>query len=250
MTSILKLSRLRGETRFVEPLGRIGLSLAICLLLMSPSFSQSPPLKDPVYLTLQAEVTELVRQDTVNLVMAKVVDGSDPQALHAQLTNAIEPAFKQAKAQQALSVKTGAFRVSPVYGVDGKMSGWRGRAELVIESQDFQAATKIVSTLSDQLVLSSIRFHLSEALRKKQEAALIRQAAQAFRARAGLAAQAFGFHDYRIEKLDLGSSASAAPSQPAMLRSVSSSALPKADVVLEADSVPVSVHVSGTVVLR
>jgi len=192
----------------------------------------------------------MVRQDTVHLVMAKVVEGSDPQTLHAQLTSAIEPAFKQTRAQQVLHVRTGGFRVSPVYGTDGKISGWRGRAELVIESQDFQAATKAVSALSDQLVLSGIRFQLSDELRKKQEASLIRQAAQAFRDRAALAAQAFGFQEYRIEKLDLGASAAVGVPQPMMLRSAAASPLPKADVVLEADNVPVSVQVSGTVVLR
>lgn len=229
--------------------GRVAFCMGVSMAMLNASFAQAVKDKEAVSLTLQADATTQVRQDTVNLVMAKTVEGADPQALHNQLTRAIEPAFKQAKSQQALTVKTGAFRVSPVFGADGKMSGWRGRAELLIESQDFQAATKIVNTLSDQLVLSGIRFYLSDELRKKQEAALIRQAAQAFRERASLAAQAFGFQDYRIEKLDLGASAAVGFPQPVMLRSSPGSPAPKSDVVLAADSVPVTVQVSGTVVL-
>lgn len=250
MESISKTPGLGWGSRGFARLSLAGLSLSMGLLLSSPSFSRSPADQRSISLTLQAEATALVRQDVVHLVMAKVLDGSDPQALHAQLTSAIEPAFKQAKAQQTLSVRTGAFRTSPIYGVDGKMTGWRGRAELVIESQDFQAATKMVSALSDQLVLSSIRFHLSEAQRKKQEADLILQAAQAFRERASLTAQAFGFQDFDIEKLELGATASSGSTPPMMLRAASSAAIPKADVVLEADHVPVSVQMSGTVVLR
>lgn len=230
--------------------GRVALCMGFSMAMLNTSFAQAVKDKEAVSLTLQADATTQVRQDTVNLVMAKTVEGADPQELHNQLTRALEPAFKQAKSQQALSVKTGAFRVSPVFGTDGKMSGWRGRAELLIESQDFQAATKIVNTLSDQLVLSGIRFYLSDELRKKQEAALIRQAALAFRERASLAAQAFGFQDYRIEKLELGASAAAGFPQPIMLRSSPSSPVPKSDVVLAADSVPVTVQVSGTVVLH
>lgn len=214
------------------------------------AFAQSPAPKELASLTLQAEASMLVRQDTVNLVMAKIVEGADPQALHVQLTSAMEPAFKLAKAHQAVSVRSGGFRVSPVYGYDGKISGWRGRSELVIESRDFQAATRLVSELSDRLVLSNLRFHLSEEQRKKHESALIQQAAQAFRDRASLAMQAFGYREYEIVKLDLNASVSPGSPQPVMLRSAASTPLPKADMVLEADNVPVSVLVSGTVVLR
>ena len=224
--------------------------LAVFGVGQSTAFAQSPASKETASLTLQAEASTLVRQDTVNLVLAKVVEGADPQALHVQLTSAMEPAFKRAKAHQALSVRSGAFRVSPVYGPEGKMTGWRGRSELLIESKDFQAATKVVSELSDQLVLSSLRFHLSDEQRKMHETSLVQQAARAFRERAGIAMQAFGYQEYEIVKLDLSSAVSPGVPQPAMLRSAAQASMPKADVVLESDSVPVSVQVSGTVVLR
>lgn len=224
--------------------------LGVFGVFQTTAFAQSPAPKEIASLTLQAEASTLVRQDTVNLVMAKIVEGADPQVLHVQLASAMEPAFKLAKAYEALSVRSGGFRVSPVYGADGKISGWRGRSELVIESRDFQAATRLVSELSDRLVLSSLRFHLSEEQKKKHESALIQQAAQAFRDRASLAMQAFGYREYEIVKLDLNASISPGSPQPVMLRSAASSPMPKADIVLEADSVPVSVLVSGTVVLR
>lgn len=215
-----------------------------------PVLAQPAKTLEPASLSLQAEASTDVLQDTVVLVMAKEVEGVEPQALHGMLTGAIEPAFKQAKSQPGLSVKTGAFRVSPTYGSDGKMTGWKGRAELIIESKDFQAATKAVSQLSDRLVLSSVRFHLSQDLRKKEEAALIGQAAKAFRERASLAAQAFGYSQYRIEKLELGSSVNAPMPRAVMLRSPAPASTSRSDVVLEADTVPVSVQVSGTVVLH
>ena len=234
---------------------RMGVCFAVLCLgvfgaFQTTAFAQSPAPKELASLTLQAEASTLVRQDTVNLVMAKIVEGADPQALHVQLTSAMEPAFKLAKGHQALSVRSGGFRVSPVHGADGKISGWRGRSELVIESRDFQAATRLVSELADRLVLSSLRFHLSEEQRKKHESALIQQAAQAFRDRASLALQAFGYREYEIVKLDLSASVSPGSLQPVMLRSAASSSMPQSDVVLEADNVPVSVQVSGTVVLR
>lgn len=212
--------------------------------------AQSVKPVEPVSLTLQAEASTDVMQDTVVLVMAKEVAGADPQSLHGMLTGAIEPAFKAVKSQSGLAVKTGAFRVSPTYGSDGEMTGWKGRAELIIESKDFQAATKAVGQLSNQLVLSSVRFHLSQDLRKKEEAALIGQAAKAFRDRASLAAQAFGYSQYRIDKLELGSSVTSPMPRALTLRSPAPASAARSDVVLEADSVPVSVQVSGTVVLH
>lgn len=40
-----------------------------------------------------------------------------------------------------MDVRTGPFGLYPRYGKDGKINGWQGRAELVLEGRDFARIT-------------------------------------------------------------------------------------------------------------
>jgi predicted secreted protein len=78
-------------------------------------------------------------QDWLSISLNTTKDGSDAAVVQAQLKAALDAALAQAKpaAQpQQLEVRTGQFSLFPRYGSNGKINGWQGSAELVIEGRD------------------------------------------------------------------------------------------------------------------
>src|SRR3546814_14721123 len=68
---------------------------------------------------------------------------------------------------------------SPMSDKDGKMSNWRGRGEIFLESSDFAAASELASTLSDRMPIANLGFSVSPQARPTQQEALLDQAARA-----------------------------------------------------------------------
>ena len=203
-------------------------------------------------LTLRAQASASLTQDTVTLTLAKDVQGKNAQAVNQLLARAIDWAREQAPASDTLRVSTHAFRVMPVFTRDGKMNGWQGHAEFVVESRDIIAASALATRLSEQLVLANVACSLSSQARHAEEARLLTEVAQAFRDRAQLATTAFGFKQYVIQKIDLGGSGAAPVASGMMLRAAPMQAdgAQPVDVPMVPDSVSVTVSVSGTVGLR
>ena len=65
-----------------------------------------------------------------------------------------------------------------------RLDGWRGRAELKVESKDFKAAGELISLLQSKLQLSNLNFSVAPETRRELENQLITEAVAAFRQRA------------------------------------------------------------------
>lgn len=202
-------------------------------------------------LTLQAQAVSQVAQDTVTITLAAEAQAADQVAVGKKLTALLDETMKQAKQAKGVKARNGAYRLWAVTNRDGKVTGWRGRAEILLESKDFAAASALAGQLSERMPIDGIAFSLSDEARSAEEKRLLVQAANAFRERALAAAQAFGFNGYRIRKIDLGGSgASYAPPQPRAMAAMAAEAKFAADVPLEADTVTVVVTVNGTIYLQ
>ena len=207
-------------------------------------------------LTLQANASREVKQDTVTIVVEAQVEAANQAAAGKQLTSRLDSLVKRAKADQKnMTVTTGNYRVYAVSNDKGKTTGWQGRGELRIESKDFAAASALASKLSDASAITSVRFSLSREAREAEEKRLLVEAAKAFQDRALAAANAFGFTGYRMGKLTLGGAggvshdmAPAPYMMSAMARKGSESASP--DVPLEPDNERVVVDVSGSIYMQ
>jgi len=202
-------------------------------------------------MTLQASASTEVMQDTVHISLSTVVEAPDQPTAGKLLTAALDEVVKRAKEAKDASgveVRTGGFNVWPNANDQGKISGWRGQGEIVLQSKDFAKASALASSLGDKAAISSIVFLLSREAREEQEGKLLAQAAQAFRERAKAAVQAFGFSGYRIVRIDLGGAGNA-PQAP-MPRGVLMAKAASADVPLEAGAETVTVSVSGTIALQ
>jgi predicted secreted protein len=195
---------------------------------------------------LQAAASSQIAQDTVTVTLSAQVNDASRQAVNSLLTESLDTAVVSAKKHDAVKVYSGNFRVWPFTDEDGKVTRWQGRAELILESKDFAAASDLAASLENQLSITNIAFSVSPERRAEAEEALLEQAASAFRKRAQALAAAFGFQGYSIKELNLGGAGveySPAPRMMAM-------AADKASVPLEGNTETVTVSVHGTIYLQ
>ena len=202
-------------------------------------------------MSLQAAASSEIMQDTVRISLSAEVEAADQPTAGQRLTAALEDAVKRAKGNEGIDVRTGGFNVWPNTDNKGKVTGWRGQGEIVLQSKDFARASALASKLSDKTAISNISFLLSREAREAEERKLLTQAAQAFRERAQAATSAFGFSGYRIMRIELGGTGGPQPMAraPAPMM-MAKAADARADVPLEAGEVTVTVSVSGTISLQ
>lgn len=198
--------------------------------------------------TLSAEAFSEVEQDTVRLSLAAEITAETQSAAAKELNQRLDQAMKQARGKAGVEARSGSYRIWPGTDRDGRVSQWRGHAEIILESQDFAAASALAASLSDIAPISGISFSVSSRLRALEEQKLLGQAAEAFKVRAQALAEAFGFAAYRHVKLELGGSG-AMPDMPAMrmlsVAAASDSAVPP----VEGGKETIRVSVQGTIAL-
>ena len=200
--------------------------------------------------SLNAQVFETVAQDTVTIVLAAQVSEANQEAAVRKLTTALDSVMKQAKAQQKVEARSGNYRVWPHTDKQGAISKWRGTAEVVLESSDFAAASKLASQLSDRMPIADMSFSVSRALRAEREQALLADAAQAFQTRAQAVAKSFGFTSYRIKNVEVGGSGYMPPPMPRMaMASASFAEKAVADVPVEPGTETISLSMQGSIYL-
>ncbi|MCE2908820.1 MAG: SIMPL domain-containing protein [Burkholderiaceae bacterium] len=218
--------------------------------------AQAPGLPPPPQnvVSLSATASAQVPQDWLTVVLATTREGADPAALQAQLKQALDAALSEARRAaagrepQALEVQTGGFSLSPRYGRDGRMSGWSGRAELVLQGRDTAAIAQLAGRIQT-LSVASTGFSLSREGREKVESQVVAEAIARFRTRADEVGRAFGFGSWSLREVNVQTDS---PMVPPMARMrVAAAMAPPADEPLpvEAGKATVSVTVSGSIAL-
>ena len=151
----------------------------------SAAFAQNAPapeLRNVVQLSATGTVE--VQQDLLVLNLATSKEAADAATVQTQLKQALDTALTEAKrnAQPGqLDVRTGPFGLFPRYGKDGKINGWQGRAELVLEGRDFARITATAGKIQT-LAISQVAFGLSREARAKVESEAQTQAIEQFKA--------------------------------------------------------------------
>lgn len=243
------------KLRSVVSLAASGLALALSAAVFAPvSYAQPQPSgeyhgqrsKAP-QAKLQAQASIEVPQDTVRIVLAAEVAGKTQTDVSQRLNSVVNDTLAQAKSETRVTARSGAYRVWPMNDQQGRISNWRGRAEIVIESTDFSVASGLAGALSDRMPVSGLNFYLSDKERAKHEAQLLEQAADAFSQRALAVARSFGFEAYDIREVSVGGSGARFESAPRMMSMAADKSAP---VPIEAGTEQVTVSVSGSVFLR
>ncbi|XWT11096.1 SIMPL domain-containing protein [Stutzerimonas urumqiensis] len=184
--------------------------LPSCLLGLALSIAGTAAMADDALrynqVSLHADASTEVVQDRMHVTLYSEAQQEDPAQLAAQTTQTLNAALQKARAQKGVTVSLGSRHSYPVYGEDGeRIVAWRERAEIRLESTDFAALSTLTAELLKTLKMGEMHFSVSEAIRKQNEEALMKDAVAAFRARAQLATEALGGSGYKLVSLNLGS---------------------------------------------
>ena len=202
----------------------------------------------PGVLSLSAQASTEVPQDVVDITLFYEQEAPDAGSLTATLNQHADAALRMAKGVDHVNARSGAFSVYPSTDRDGKISAWRGRTEVVLESRDFAAATKLAGKMTDSMQVGNVSFSLSPETQRATEDKLSTQAIASFRAQAQSAAQAFGYSGYSIREVNVGRNGSSP--RPVMMlaaRAMNADAKMAAPMAIEAGTSTVMVNVSGSV---
>jgi len=232
--------------RLFRTLGVLGLGTALCISAV-PVRAQVLPASDRYNtVELQAEAQREVTNDLLNASLYVEATDANAAQLANTLNRASNEALKIAANFKSVRARSGSNNTYPVYDRNQKLTGWRGRAEIRLDSRDFQAAAGLIAKLQASMQLSSLSFSLAKDTREKLENDLIAEAISAFRARADITRQALAGKSYRIRRVAINTGGGMMQPQP-MFRAAAASAAEVATPQLEGGLSTVTVSVSGAV---
>lgn len=225
---------------------------AFCVgtLLVDAAWAQVMPQPQNV-LQLSSTGTVEVQQDLLSLNLTTSRDGADANAVQTQLKTALDAALTEARksAQPGqLDVRTGQFSLGPRYSPLGKISGWQGTAELILEGRDFPRITQTAARIPS-MTLGNVSFGLSREARAKVEGDAQTLAIERFKTRAAELARGFGFTGYTLREVSVNANDAGYP-PPRILSMQAKGAQAEMAVPVEAGKSSVVVTVSGTVQLK
>jgi predicted secreted protein len=223
------------------------------MALTLPVLSQNTRMETPQNIAnLQSSGAVEVQQDLLSISMNTTREGADANAVQTQLKTALDAALAEAKkAVQAgqLDVRTGNFQLYPRYGRDGKITGWQGSTELVLEGRDFARISATAGKIQS-LTLGNVSFGLSREARAKVESEAQAIAIERFKAKAADIAKGFGFSSYTLREVSVNANDQGYTPRPRMMAMEAKMSSADAAVPVEAGKSNVVVNVSGSVQLR
>lgn len=233
-------------------------NIAACALLVSVSTgflqsAQAQELRNVVQLSASASVQ--VPQDWLVVTLSVTRDGRQVQEVQQQLQQVLEPALRNAKTMaqgEDLQVSSGDLGVYPRHDSNsGKVVGWQGRAELLLQGRDFARITQAAAKI-EGLTLSNMAFTLSSKGKAQVQEQAQSQAVAAFRERAQQLTQAFGLNSYTLREVRVQTQGGYAPRVHMAQASLRMGA-PQAEAApmpVEAGTTEVVVEVSGSIQMQ
>lgn len=214
---------------------------------------QAQPVESLNYqiINLQAEASREVSNDEMQAILFIEKSNRQPAELAAQMNQLMSQAIQTARKYPQVKVKTGSQSTYPIYDADNrKLKEWRGRAEIQINSQDFKAASQLISELQQNFQTESISFSVSDQQRKTVENELMIEASKNFQQRAQAVSKAWNKNQYTLVNLNLNTN-NYFP-QPmvrsSMSKLASAEAMPVQD--MSAGESKISVNANGSIQLK
>jgi predicted secreted protein len=152
-------------------------------------------------LHLSASAQTEVAQDWLVITLSVQKEGLQAPAVQKQLNAVVSAALAVATPMAkpgTLEVKTGDMNVSPRYGREGKMNGWVGSAQLVLQGRDVEQITTLAGRMPD-LTVSQIDWRLSSEQKSAAEARIQAEAVAHFQSKAQSLTKQFGFATYTLK---------------------------------------------------
>lgn len=202
---------------------------------------------------LWASGTVEAQQDLLTLTLSTTRQGTDANNVQTQLREALEgamAALKKTAQPGAMDVRSGAFNLQPRYGNDGKINGWIGSSDVVLEGNDFSRISTAAAR-AQTMAISSLSFGLSRTARAQLESQAQALAIDSFKLKAAQIARGFGLSDYALREVNVGAADQPGIPVPRMMAMGSRAmAADVAPMPMESGKSLVVVTVTGTVQLK
>ena len=230
------------------PLSRIATAF---LLSAATLLSTTAMAEDARYnqVSLRAEVNQEIAHDLMHVTLYTEAQDSDPAALAAQISKTLNASIAKARTVKGASVASGSRNSYPVYDEKGqKITAWRERAELRLESADFSTLSTLTGEMLQTLKMGGMNFSIADDTRKTREDALLKDAVAAFKARAQLATKALGGSGYKLVSLNLNTGGFQRP-MPMRMEMMKGAAMMDAAVTpeIEAGTSQVNINADGVI---
>jgi predicted secreted protein len=233
------------------------LFIAACALFTTatPVFSQNlPRMEVPQNIvSIATQGTVEVQQDLLSISMNTTKEGAEAAAVQTQLKQALDAALavaKPAAQAPAMEVRTGQFSMYPRYDRGGKINGWQGTVELVLEGKDFARISQTAGKIQT-LTMGNVGFNLSKEQRAKVESEAQAIAIERFKAKALEVAKQFGFTGYTLREVAVNAADQGfTPMRGRAVTMSMSKAADESAVPVEAGKSSVVVSVNGAVQLK
>jgi predicted secreted protein len=228
-------------------------TLMFTFLALAAATTQAQAPQQPFFnvITLEASATADVPTDTLTVTLFVEEQGPDPGQLATRVNARLDEALARAKKEPKIDARSGNYQTNPTYDRANQITGWRIRADIVLEGRDFKSVAALAGALQPALKLWSMTFSLSRGAREAAEAALLTEAIGKFQERARAVAKGFGFPGYMLGQIVVRSDGPV--HAPVAFRgaamSMMADAAPPAPVPVEGGKNAVTVTVSGSVVL-
>jgi len=193
-----------------------------------------------------------VQQDLLSIAMNTTASGPDANAVQTQLKQALDAALaiaRPAVLPGQLDLRTGNFSLYPRYDRNGKISGWQGSTELVLDGRDFSRITTTAGKIQS-LTMGNVSFALSREQRAKVEAEAQTIAIDRFKAKALEVSKSFGFTGYTLREVSINANDQSFQPRPRAMAMQAKSAESDSPVSVEAGKSTVLVNVNGSVQMR
>jgi predicted secreted protein len=203
-------------------------------------------------LSLDATASREVIPDLAFVTLAAEATGVDAGPITREVQQVINAALAQAKATTDVDARTGAFQTNPRWNKTGTRDGWTVRAELIVKSKDFVTLGTLAGKLAQQKLMIVITcFEMSRQLREREEAALIERGIAAFQTKAATASKAFGFTNFTLREVNLGSIAGNQPTgrQQMMMSRTKVADSDSENMAIEGGKTILTLSVSGSIVM-
>lgn len=227
-------------------------TLALAAALSGPALAQMQPVPANV-VQLSASGQVEVAQDWLMISLNTRKEGADAASVQAQLKAALESALavaRPAAREGQMAVRTGSMGLQPRYNRDGKITGWQGSTELVLEGTDFTRITTTAGQIQT-LTLGNVAMGLSREAQRKLEADAQALAIEAFKRKADDVAKGFGFTGYSLREVSVsGGGQPPVMPYPRMMAMEAKAAMADSPVPVEAGKSTVSVTVNGSIQLK
>ena len=193
-----------------------------------------------------------VQQDLLSISMNTTASGVDANAVQTQLKQSLDAALaiaRPAVLPGQLDLRTGNFSLYPRYDKNGKINGWQGNTELVLDGRDFTRITTTAGKIQS-LTVGNVSFALSREQRSRIEAEAQTIAIDRFKAKALEVSKSFGFTGYTLREVSINANDQSSFPRPRAMAMQAKSSDADSAVSVEAGKSTVLVNVSGSVQMR